>query len=656
MAIAFPRLERLSVENYGMYPGTSPKPDLDVDLLDGLTLVLGANGLGKTTLITLIYRMLTGPYDIPNLNKRGELGGGRIDSSLMQPYERRILANRVVDGASGAHATLTFSIGKHQLVVSRRLDTLALTGLAIDGAKSDDRYQSAILRIAELGSFGDWILLLRHLTFYFEDRRALIWDASAQRHLLRLLFLPPSQATEWRNKEREILSLDSLVRNIQYSLNKEEKLYAKAEQAATGADEIRQQISLLQKVQDDEEQRLESLNDAFVDVVAQRQEARLNSLTAEQAMETIVRNIERLQLVSVDLAFPLASTTARYLLGHLLADGECLTCGSEVPLLAADLQSRIKEDRCPICNTEVATRPGRRLSRELERASKLAEQAQIQLDAASEQRKRAEDEYEAMLVQISQLNASTARRSAEIDELVRRLPPGDQDVHKQRAELASSRSRLEVHRETLRGMRADFEEFVGNVNSAIASQKDAIKAEFEKFAKGFLVEECDLVWALRRSRVGETGGTIQFASFELNMTGANFVSAVRRSGPAQVSESQREFIDLAFRMALMSVASKRGGTLVIDAPESSLDAVFVKRAADVLTRFANVHGNRLIVTSNLIDGDLIPHLIKKGGITSARDKRVVDLLRIAAPTAATKSLHTQYSNVRRALFAKAKAV
>jgi len=39
---------------------------------------------------------------------------------------------------------------------------------------------------------------------------------------------------------------------------------------------------------------------------------------------------------------------------------------------------------------------------------------------------------------------------------------------------------------------------------------------------------------------------------------------------------------------------------VIDAPESSLDAVFVTRAADVLTRFAADGGNRLLITSNLI--------------------------------------------------------
>lgn len=105
----------------------------------------------------------------------------------------------------------------------------------------------------------------------------------------------------------------------------------------------------------------------------------------------------------------------------------------------------------------------------------------------------------------------------------------------------------------------------------------------------------------------------------------------------------------------MTVGTTHGvGSLVIDAPESSLDAVFVRRAADVLVRFAEHGENRLVVTSNLIDGDLIPSLLRRAKISSERDGRIVDLLRVAAPTAATKQLHGEYVEVRRALFVEAR--
>lgn len=641
-----------------MYPGTEAKPGLDIAFQDGLTLILGANGLGKTTLVTLIYRMLTGPADISSLSAGGNLGGSNLDSSPMTRYDRRLFANRVVDDAESAVATLEFGLGTRTVLVTRLLNSLDVTTIEVDGEDYEPtqaNFEAVVLEAAELGSYGDWVLLLRHLTFYFEDRRSLIWDASAQRHLLRLLFLPPREAQEWKTREREILSLDSLIRNLQYSLGKQERLLAKSEMALSSADEVRQQIGLLQTVQADEDQELQRLNDEFVEVIARRQQARINALNAAQALESTLRNIERIQLAAIDTAFPAADVTARYILGHILSDNECLTCGTQVPDYASQLRRRVEGSQCPVCGAPVAQKTGARVTRELAKATKLREQLEAQVTTASSQRDASEAEYDEMLHGIADLTARTSTRSAEIDDLVRRLPTDEQDVHAERGELAAMRGRLEGHREHIQELRESFDLFVQELNRAIAVRKDAIRDEFRKFATGFLIEDCELVWSPRRSKVGETGGTIEFAAFELDMTGANFPSPVRRTGPLQVSESQREFIDLSFRMALMTVASGGSGSLVIDAPESSLDAVFVARAAAVLTRFAKLRSNRLVVTSNLVDGDLIPELIREGGITSARDRRVVDLLRVAAPTAATAKMHQQYSDIRRKLFAKARS-
>jgi len=74
--------------------------------------------------------------------------------------------------------------------------------------------------------------------------------------------------------------------------------------------------------------------------------------------------------------------------------------------------------------------------------------------------------------------------------------------------------------------------------------------------------------------------------------------------------SQGEFIDLAFRLALVSVAAEGGAaSMIFDAPEASLDALFMRRAGAFLAKFTNDNpGNRLIVTSNLTNADMIPAL------------------------------------------------
>jgi hypothetical protein len=249
------------------------------------------------------------------------------------------------------------------------------------------------------------------------------------------------------------------------------------------------------------------------------------------------------------------------------------------------------------------------------------------------------------------LDTAVAQRCERIDALIRRLPKEEAALHEQREELARMRSRVETLKLDLHAQRAAFAEFIEGVRSSLLERASLIKDAFEGYAREFLIEECSLGWSLHKERVGQSGNPIEFPAFELDLASASFRSPVRRSGPEQVSESQREFIDLSFRMALMEVADdKNGATLVIDAPESSLDAVFVQRAADVLGRFASSkRGNRLIVTSNLNDGELIPRLLIHLGEDGWRH-RVVDLFEVAEPTAAVKQLKDEYLNVRKRVF------
>jgi hypothetical protein len=261
------------------------------------------------------------------------------------------------------------------------------------------------------------------------------------------------------------------------------------------------------------------------------------------------------------------------------------------------------------------------------------------------------------VLEIQELRSRIASRADSIDGLISRLPPEESELHKARQELSSIRGRVEELRVELGESRTVFTTFIRNVTRRIARRADDVQTRFAAFAKGFLLEQASLTYQPHKDKVGQSGRQISFPAFELDMTGTTFESKVRRAGPEQVSESQREFIDLAFRMTLMSEAGEsRVGSLVIDAPESSLDAVFVSRAADVLTRFGqHAEHNRLVVTSNLIEGDLIPELLRRSGITSPDDSRVVDLLELAAPTAATRQYHGEYEAVRTRLFDRAAA-
>ena len=659
--ICFPILQSLDVRGYGMYPGRKSGDGLRVEFRPGLTLVLGANGLGKTTLVTMLFRMCAGTFDIPGLARGSQLGNRSVEATELSSINKRLFAARVTDDAEGSSATLRFSLGDTEIEVTRSLRNLAIESCIVNDeaiASSEQRFQAAVLKASGLSTFGDWILILRHLTFYFEDRRALVWDTTAQRQILRLLFLPPTTGSKWSALEREILERDSRMRNLQNALSKEEVAFKQTERSVGTSSEIQSELAILQDLQAIDQPRLDQLNEQIAALDSQRQAFRLANLRAELDHEHAYRNLERLQLRAIDDAFPSDDDTAKYLFATLFANNECLACGHRSPQTADELRRRLAARDCVVCGSELDTNTAvKPLSpRSIAKASATLTTTKKVLATASAQQSRVDGEFDALVSRVQELNAKIASRDATIDSLVKRLPPADADLIKQRTDLVTLRGRVEVQKADLVRLRADFAKFIVGVNRTIARQKVAVQDTFSAFAGGFLLEKCSLLWATHKARLGETGQQINFPAFELEMGGADFPSPVRRHGPDQVSESQREFIDLAFRMTLMAVAGSDGyGSLVVDAPESSLDAVFVTRAADVLNRFADPSTeNRLLVTSNLIEGDLIPEMMRNAQIRSSRDRRVVDLLKLAAPTAATTQMSKEYAAVRATLFKRAR--
>ncbi len=661
-AVRFPVLNYLQVDDYGLFPGSDPaRTGLKATFRPGLTLILGANGLGKTTLVRILYRMLSGPYDIPGLDDGGELGGRSLEPRPLRGASRRMFSHRVVDGAENAVARLSFRLGDHSVSIVRRLSDLGLIEFTVDDEEQPtneaDFYHPAIAAMAGVWSFGDWILLLRHLTFYFEDRRELVWDTSAQRQILRLLFLPAATAEEWTENERGILKLDSRVRNLSAALTREEKELAADEARENLALDVSEQLKSFIELQESDEQRRDDLDEIVLGLDAERKAARLTLLQAEQNREAVFRTLEHAKLVALQERFPSASDTARYILAQLIAESECLACGNQVPEVARALESRLVDSECVVCGSQLA--PDRkdegvttRLSDErVTRTVRSLAQADATVDAARAQLDRSDDQYQDARRELQQLDAAVAERREQIDALIRRLPKEEAALHEQREELARLRARVESLKEDLAAQREGFAGFVAGVRNSLMERAPLIKRLFEAYARDFLIEDCSLEWSERKQRVGQSGPAIDFPAFELEMASASFRSPVRRSGPEQVSESQREFIDLSFRMALMAAADpESGGTLVIDAPESSLDAVFVSRAAEVLGRFASSEeGNRLVVTSNLTDGQLIPQLFGQFG-DEDWDQRVVDLFEIAEPTAAVRQLSDEYAAVRRRVF------
>ena len=656
---SFPAFNHFEITDFGLYP--SP-PDgqqgLRIDFYPGLTLVVGANGLGKTTLITMLFRMLTAPYDIPQLRQGAELGFKRLGAKALPQRQRKLFASRVSDGASNATARLDLMVGSTSATIERNLSNLALLAAQVGETACDDEltYQSNIAHAAGVGSFGDFILMLRYLVFYFEDRRQLVWDVSAQRQLLRMLFLPPNIAQRWTEMERSILENDSRMRNFQAVVGKEESDLAVSLAKKSDAASLRAELSALGALQEPDRSRLEELEQLTNELDRHRRDARLTNLRAQQEREARFRTLERAKLLAIDSRFPGKLETGRYMLAHLLSENECLVCGIQAPEAARTYAERLAADHCVVCNNPLSRLEqivgAREVSDErVTRAERQLLSADQELLASTNERATAEAIYSEHIRAIAELDADIVARSARLKEIFAILPPDETELLKQRSELATIRNRLAVMKSSLAQERQSFGEFVEECTNALVSSSETIVASFEQLAGNFLSEEISLTWTSRRATVGQGGEAIPFPAFELNMSGSDFLGTVRRTGPDDVSESQREFIDLSFRMALMNAAGPNAASIVIDAPESSLDAVFAKRAGETLIRFSLQQGNKILITSNLIEGSLLPTLVDGIAATPERRRRLVDLFEKAQPTAAVLAERPAYDALRSRLFA-----
>jgi len=597
--------------------------------------------------------MLTGPSDIPALTGTATLGTASLRATTIPSSQKTTFSQRVVDGARTASAHLIFNLGDHSVEIERGLKDLRLIRFQIDGIEQslgEESFQQKISELVGVWSFGDWILLLRHIVFYFEDRRALVWDPTAQRQLLRMLFLPMELARRWSEEEREILEMDSRVRNLSAALYRETREVEVADLKTKSSKDVLAEMKVLDESQQVDVARRSELDKGFADLESRRQDARLRLLKAEQEREARYRELERARLMTIEARFPDRSESARYILAQLLTSSECLFCGNQVPTIAALLKSRISDHQCVVCGSNLAKVIGDidyasiADSRVSEYVAAL-QAIEPELSEAQSALHEAESEYNAFVREVTELDAAIAKRSARLEELVRRLPPSEAERLKQHDELATLRGRVEILRKGLDIKRGAFKEFLQTESRSLVAKAQDIQTIFNRYAQGFLFDECDLIWSPRRERLGQGGEMMEFPAFEVELGGTNFPSPVRRSGPEKVSESQREFIDLAFRMALMEIATTDSiGSIVIDAPESSLDAVFSTRAAEVLARFAQPENrNRLIVTSNLSEGTLIPNLIRLTTSPQDREHRIIDLFKIAEPTTATREMKSEYA-------------
>ena len=618
MTVRLPVVTRLTVTGYELYPGARSK-GIDWTLLRGVSVVAGVNGLGKTTLLNVLFWMLAGRKDW-NVGDARELGN--LKRELREVRDTSYFRDRVSDGAAAAKATVEIRFGRSRIVVTRRLRDLRVEELVVDGTPrtaSEEEFSGAVLQASGLATEFDWHLVLRLIVFYLEDRRPLVWDRTAQDEILRALFYPTDSAREAALLANEIQSLDSEFRNKRGFLNQQKRRLDEAEAAAAGDATIRHlhsgkqtEVAALRERSVELERAVERENHERIRIRRQVEGQKLR-------LEETTREHHALRQSFFASLFPGITEVGNYILVNLDAGSGCVVCGNVAPDAAARLQACTALGNCPVCDAPADrqdVRPIRTTKVEAKRLAELEVRRQTDVDTLARFREAlllTEGRYRELSVEndSNMLRLGDAERA--LDALQARLPPPPQEIEAMRRLVAALQKEQDTNQAKRRQLEKELRVHLDLGREAVDRVAASIRKRFAANAAAFLAETCEIGRIRQERKFGDDTARFQMPRFTVKLTSGVFrAQAQERLDDDDVSESQKEFIDLAFRLALIQeVSATRPAMIVIETPESSLDSLFIARAGHLLARFASGGGqlgNRLIASSNLNKEDMIPAL------------------------------------------------
>ena len=660
MTVSLPIFESIVVEGYGLYPGPGGLGGLRFDFASDENLILGVNGLGKSTLLLLLKQMIEGPR---RLRAPGFVGEGTAD---LLSSDSNMFAVRGGGSATVATATLTVLFGSVRLLITRRLSDLALQRLEVarDGAAPEQaalhHFEAVVTEVAGVGTFADVVRVCDRVVFFLENRERLLWDWRVQYEVFRSLLLPGPDSGKLQKLEKKIITSDSSARNLRYAMGKASTRRAKELQKRDKAKTVAKQL-------EETDNALEIAQERERDLV-ERLDAKRNEISDERARvwkeqsdtDAAEARYDHLKYSAIRHALGNVDGQIQYALLKLIDEGHCIVCDTGgLETLASELDGRRKGERCLLCGSplsghaDVATTSGA-----------LSQQAQAAFADLKAQRARAEGAQDRLSVLVGAERSVVADLSdvrSDVDRLQRarryfrgQLPADDKAfLSRVDSELDNLSSSVEGFQKDRDEAEAEAASLIARLASMVLEHRAEIERVFKARASDFFIEQVQLIYAPRTESISQGGRRFQFPAFEVELTsGSTGESFVRRTYE-QASLSQREYLDIAFRMAVMETFGDERCSIVVDGPEGSVDVVFAERAGRMLANYAHpvasgpnvgtaAKSRQIIVACNVVEGGFIPWFFRDHPELEDRRRRTVNLLEIAYPTAALSKLRTEY--------------
>lgn len=631
-----PSLKKLQINNFSLFPGDL---NFSYNFIQGVNLIIGGNGVGKTTMLNIIKYGLIGLYKDETDVKRREYKGieYRYEKRIKLPYN--YFSNRMtkdVDYNESAEVILTFNINEKTFEVTRNLflpsiknvkitegnNVITLNGKIVSQKEYDELFDEREKNIDKLNatlqgqyetefnyasgneSFNNIITLVNNILFFSEHRDTIMWDGEFQENFSSIYFIEPILLKELKEARLDSKYFDSLSRHKSEDIRAIRKVFDNIKDADFQNKKYKELVLEVEKLKKNVSisfKKLENIQSERnqIEVKISKFYSNNNQLHKKlDDLENQKRNEE--QKLFSDIFDKVTPKYYDYLT-YLKSSKDCPLCNNN---LSISLYERIKKDDslCMLCGNNIKTpqlssdklseyKNGisdlliliRNNEKEIISNKDLLEKLDVKykntnllLNENQTELRKAE-----FAIQQFQSNDNFTKDSAmvamkaQMDELEKQ-----KDDASDKSKMANEKASIILNK--IDNQRLDSTKLLSDV--------------FNKYGNKFLGVPCELVYEDPKDGEGKRY--------------LPRIDGIERYHEEELSESQRFFIDQSFRMSLLNIFSSSSSFFMCETPDSSLDISYEKNAAKVYLEYIKGQ-NALILTSNLNNSEFLDYLVEE---------------------------------------------
>lgn len=600
---SFPVIDRVELKNFTLY---KKRNHISINVGKGVFCLAGANGLGKSTFINILNYGLTGIVrrSDSEFSISGSIPKFYSDSKSFAAkyFDRRIDENL----REAASVTIEFTLKDTTFNLTRGFfeqDSLLELSIMKDGVNQFDNknltptdldriYKEKITSLIGLKDFDQYVFLQIFVFTFDETHQLLFWDKNLMERVLHLFFnLNPQNAKLADQLRKEISTYESNMRNLQWDATQKEKeltglinqMDIVADNQKKADDSVIENYQELASNLSDQLDSIQKLDGEVKECELLSSDYSLKNLTLKNDYDTLFN-----QSFNQDTSLEKDPTII-----SLLTSIRKKICGNEdASELFIELKEFIWEKKCPnnlITNNADSLNLLQKLDEEIYKNNTEQEKyikRKNRLIKDYEKLRATANDIKNKMEEIEKANEnflfSLYQKSggADLSVLVTTMRSQIDSLLQNKREETEKRDKRKL----------ELKKLEKELNQQYIVAEETFMPVFIEYARNFLGLDIN----------------IYLQTYAKGATLILEVNDSERREKHQLSESQRYFIDIALRMALIQHSSDKA-LMLIDTPEGSLDIAYESKAGQMFADFTE-RGYNLFITANINSSMLIHRL------------------------------------------------